>query len=79
MCYISTHNVCMFRVSGYVMSDKLEIPRRKVPKKWYVGLHPDPVDRSQPNVHDDQLVRDAAESKMSSRKFHVFVNYLRAY
>ncbi|WVZ16819.1 hypothetical protein V8G54_009801, partial [Vigna mungo] len=58
---LATYNgeVLFFRVSGYLMSDKLEIPRRKVLKEWFVGLDPDPVDRSHPNVHDDQLVQEA--------------------
>ncbi|KAG4393430.1 hypothetical protein GLYMA_03G076900v4 [Glycine max] len=58
---LATYNgeVLFFRVSGYMMSDKLEVPRRKVLKKWFVGLDPDPVDRSHPDVHDDQLVQDA--------------------
>ncbi|KAK7382579.1 hypothetical protein VNO80_01489 [Phaseolus coccineus] len=58
---LATYNgeVLFFRVSGYLMSDKLEVPRRKVRKEWFVGLDPDPVDRSHPNVHDDQLVQDA--------------------
>lgn len=41
------------------MSDKLEIPRLKVKKDWYVGLHEDPVDRSHPDVHDDLLIQEA--------------------
>jgi hypothetical protein len=49
------------------MSDKIEIPRRRVKKNWYVGLHSDPVDRSHPDVDDELLVVQAAE-KMS-RKF----------
>ncbi|KAL2509891.1 Protein DEFECTIVE IN EXINE FORMATION 1 [Forsythia ovata] len=58
---LATYNgeVLFFRVSGYMMSDKLEIPRLKVKKDWYVGLHPDPVDRSHPDVHDDQLIQEA--------------------
>ncbi|KOM29368.1 hypothetical protein LR48_Vigan661s000500 [Vigna angularis] len=58
---LATYNgeVLFFRVSGYLMSDKLEIPRRKVLKDWFVGLDPDPVDRSHPNIHDDQLVQEA--------------------
>ncbi|KAL2337850.1 hypothetical protein Fmac_012296 [Flemingia macrophylla] len=51
--------ILFFRVSGYMMSDKLEVPRRKVRKNWFVGLNPDPVDRSHPDVHDEQLVQDA--------------------
>lgn len=66
---LATYNgeVLFFRVSGYMMADKLEIPRRKVRKDWYVGLHPDPVDRSHPDVHDEQLIQDAMESKLFSQ------------
>ncbi|KAK4418972.1 protein DEFECTIVE IN EXINE FORMATION 1 [Sesamum alatum] len=58
---LATYNgeVLFFRVSGYMMSDKLEIPRLRVKKDWHVGLHPDPVDRSHPDVHDDQLIQEA--------------------
>ena len=59
------------RVSGYMMTDKLEVPRRKVKKNWYVGLDADPVDRSHPDVHDDQLILEAAERKSTSRKLLV--------
>ncbi|RDY02353.1 Protein DEFECTIVE IN EXINE FORMATION 1, partial [Mucuna pruriens] len=65
---LATYNgeVLFFRVSGYMMSEKLEVPRRKVRKNWFVGLNPDPVDRSHPDVHDDQLVQDATmKSSMS--------------
>ncbi|XVF76766.1 hypothetical protein PTKIN_Ptkin13bG0293400 [Pterospermum kingtungense] len=60
---LATYNgeVLFFRVSGYMMTDKLEVPRRKVRKDWHVGLHPDPVDRSHPDVHDDLLVQEAAK------------------
>lgn len=50
------------------MTDKLVVPRRRVLKNWYVGLNPDPVDRSHPDVNDEQLVREAAEMKLFSRK-----------
>lgn len=40
------------------MSDKLEIPRLKVKKNWHVGLSSDSVDRSHPDVHDDQLIQE---------------------
>lgn len=50
------------------MSDKLEIPRLKVKKDWHVGLHPDPVDRSHPDVHDDQLIQEALMDSLT-RKF----------
>ncbi|GAA0154718.1 hypothetical protein LIER_12621 [Lithospermum erythrorhizon] len=66
---LATYNgqVLFFRVSGYLMTDKLEIPRLKVKKDWYVGLHPDPVDRSHPDVHDDQLVQDAIFESINQR------------
>lgn len=57
------------RVSGYMMTDKLEIPRRRVRKNWYVSLNPDPVDRSYPDVQDEQLVREATKTKSISRKY----------
>ncbi|CAN8269530.1 unnamed protein product [Cochlearia groenlandica] len=64
---LATYNgeVLFFRVSGFLMSDKLEVPRRKVHKNWHVGLNPDPVDRSHPDVHDEQLVHEAMEMKSS--------------
>ncbi|CAI9098388.1 OLC1v1035025C1 [Oldenlandia corymbosa var. corymbosa] len=64
---LATYNgeVLFFRVSGYKMSDKLEIPRLKVKKDWYVGLHDDPVDRSHPDVHDDLLVQEALIESIS--------------
>ncbi|KAE8727285.1 Protein DEFECTIVE IN EXINE FORMATION 1 [Hibiscus syriacus] len=60
---LATYNgeVLFFRASGYLMTDKLEVPRRKVRKDWYVGLHPDPVDRSHPDVHDDSLIEEASK------------------
>nr|ASU91612.1 defective in exine formation 1 [Tapiscia sinensis] len=66
---LATYNgeILFFRVSGYMMTDKLEVPRRRVRKDWYVGLHPDPVDRSHPDVHDDLLVQEAADMKMMSQ------------
>ncbi|KAK8946301.1 hypothetical protein KSP40_PGU004761 [Platanthera guangdongensis] len=59
---LATYNgvINFFRISGYLMMDKLEVPRRKVRKDWYVGLHPDPVDRSHPDVHDDLLVQEVS-------------------
>lgn len=50
------------------MSDKLLVPRRRVRKDWYAGLDPDPVDRSHPDVHDEQLVQDSILAKSMSRK-----------
>ncbi|XP_022151498.1 protein DEFECTIVE IN EXINE FORMATION 1 isoform X2 [Momordica charantia] len=66
---LATYNgeVLFFRVSGYMMTDKLEIPRRRVRKNWHVSLNPDPVDRSHPDVHDDQLVVEAAKTKSMSQ------------
>lgn len=66
---LATYNgvVHFFRVSGYLMTEKLEVPRLKVRKDWYVGLHPDPVDRSHPDVHDDALVKEAAEMEVMSK------------
>ncbi|XP_062002555.1 protein DEFECTIVE IN EXINE FORMATION 1 isoform X3 [Rosa rugosa] len=58
---LATYNgeVLFFRVSGYMMVDKLVVPRRKVKKNWFGGLHPDPVDRTHPDVRDDLLVMQA--------------------
>ncbi|GLT92662.1 hypothetical protein SLE2022_104890 [Rubroshorea leprosula] len=60
---LATYNgeVLFFRVSGYMMTERLVVPRRKVRKDWYVDLHSDPVDRSHPDVHDDLLVQESAE------------------
>nr|VDD53084.1 unnamed protein product [Brassica oleracea] len=65
---LATYNgeVLFFRVSGFLMSDKLQVPRRKVHKNWHVGLNPDPVDRSHPDVHDELLVQEAMEMKAST-------------
>ncbi|KAJ4761384.1 hypothetical protein LUZ62_071759 [Rhynchospora pubera] len=57
--------VNFFRISGYLMIDKLEVPRRKVLKNWFVGLHPDPMDRSHPHVHDDLLLQEAITSHIN--------------
>ncbi|KAL3640714.1 Protein DEFTIVE IN EXINE FORMATION 1 [Castilleja foliolosa] len=64
---LATYNgeVQFFRASGYIMSDKLAIPRLKVKKDWHVGLHPDPVDRSHPDVHDDELIQEALVDTLS--------------
>ncbi|KAL8237204.1 hypothetical protein R6Q59_018285 [Mikania micrantha] len=62
---LATYNgeVLFFRSSGYMMSDKLEVPRLKAKKDWYVGLQPDPVDRSHPDVHDDLLAKEAVNTR----------------
>jgi hypothetical protein len=59
-----TDLICLLcRISGYMMMDKLEVPRRKVRKDWHVGLNPDPVDRSHPDVHDSSIVNKAASEE----------------
>lgn len=59
------------------MTDKLSVPRRKVRKDWYVGLHPDPVDRSRPDVHDDLLLEEASKTNAMSRMlFQVSIIYI---
>lgn len=65
---LATYNgeVLFFRASGYMMSDKLVVPRRMVHKNWHAGLSTDPVDRSHPDVHDDRLVQEAAEMGLLS-------------
>ncbi|KAL5217736.1 hypothetical protein ABZP36_018420 [Zizania latifolia] len=62
---LATYNgvVNFFRVSGYMMMDKLEVLRRKVHRDWYVGLNPDPVDRSHPDVHDNSIAKKAASEE----------------
>ncbi|XP_030479712.1 protein DEFECTIVE IN EXINE FORMATION 1 [Cannabis sativa] len=67
---LATYNgeVLFFRVSGYMMVDKLVVPRRKVKKNWYVGLDPEPVDRSHPDVHDDQIVLESELEKSVHQK-----------
>lgn len=47
------------------MSDKLEIPRLRVKKDWHVGLNPDPVDRSHPDVRDNQLIQEAVKDSIA--------------
>ncbi|KAL9263582.1 DEFECTIVE IN EXINE FORMATION 1-like protein [Drosera capensis] len=54
------------RVSGYMMPDKLVVPRRRVRKNWHVGLNADPVDRSHPDVKDDLLIQEAAATDLAS-------------
>lgn len=48
--------VLFFRPSGFLMGEKLVVPRRRVRKDWYVGLSPDHADRSKNDVHDDSLI-----------------------
>lgn len=63
---LATYNgeVLFFRTSGYMMSDKLEIKRLRVRKDWHSGLHTDPVDRSHPDVHDEQLIQEALSESL---------------
>ncbi|KAG6643355.1 hypothetical protein CIPAW_09G205700 [Carya illinoinensis] len=74
---LATYNgeVLFFRVSGYLMADKIEIPRRRVPKNWYVGLDSDHhVDRLHPDVDDDLLVLEAKMSQTNGSTIHVETN-----
>uniref|UniRef100_A0A164T0K8 DEX1 C-terminal domain-containing protein n=1 Tax=Daucus carota subsp. sativus TaxID=79200 RepID=A0A164T0K8_DAUCS len=70
---LATYNgeVLFFRVSGYLMSDKLVVPRLKVKRDWHVGLDSDPVDRSHPDVHDDELIQDAVLNSKPSPAAHL--------
>ncbi|XP_047340883.1 protein DEFECTIVE IN EXINE FORMATION 1 isoform X1 [Impatiens glandulifera] len=72
---LATYNgeVLFFRASGYLMSDKLEVPRLKVKKDWYVGLNPDPVDRSHPDVHDESLIQEALSNSVPQAKVNTSV------
>ncbi|KAK1298394.1 hypothetical protein QJS10_CPB14g01718 [Acorus calamus] len=65
---LATYNgeILFFRTSGYLMTEKLEVPRRRVRKDWYVGLNLDPANRSQPDVDDDSLVKKAANTRMDN-------------
>lgn len=60
------------------MSDKLEIPRLRVKKDWHVGLNLDPVDRSHPDVHDDQLIQEAVKDSIARENFllHLLFSHL---
>lgn len=57
-----------------MMSDKLEIPRLRVKKDWHVGLHTDPVDRSRPDVHDEQLIQEALIESLRRMLFNLFLS-----
>lgn len=59
------------------MSDKLEIPRLKVKKNWHVGLSSVPVDRSHPDVHDDQLIQEHLMESVA-RKCFLFLHASQA-
>lgn len=54
------------------MVDKLIVPRRKIKKNWYVGLHQDPADRSQPDVHDELV----SNTTHAHRKSNLHLNKL---
>ncbi|KAL8121505.1 protein DEFECTIVE IN EXINE FORMATION 1 isoform X2 [Apium graveolens] len=70
---LATYNgeVLFFRVSGYLMSDKLVVPRMKVKRDWHVGLDSDPVDRSHPDVKDEKLIQDAVLNSKPSPAVHL--------
>ncbi|XP_072994318.1 protein DEFECTIVE IN EXINE FORMATION 1-like isoform X1 [Typha latifolia] len=59
---LATYNgvINFFRVSGYLMMDKLEVPRRKVLKNWYVGLYPNLAEHSPPDDHDNLVGQKAS-------------------
>ncbi|KAK1321267.1 hypothetical protein QJS10_CPA03g01827 [Acorus calamus] len=65
---LATYNgeVLFFRTSGYLMTEKLEVPRRQIRKDWYVGLDSDPAKPSKPDVHDDTLVKQAADTRIDN-------------
>lgn len=48
------------------MTEKLEVPRRKVRKDWYVGLHPDHVDHFHLDIHDASLVKQSSDENSIS-------------
>jgi hypothetical protein len=59
------------------MANKIETPRIRVNKNWYVGLHSDPMDRPHPDVRDEVLVVEAAE-KMSRKFLHSFQFFIHS-
>ncbi|KAH9314276.1 hypothetical protein KI387_022903 [Taxus chinensis] len=61
--------VLFFRASGYLMAEKLEVPRLRARKDWYVGLEKDHVDRSHPDVHDDVLIQEAVDQEILSHSY----------
>lgn len=72
---LATHNgeVFFFGASGYMMTNKQEVPRRRVWKDEYADLSPDPVDHSQSkdnSSEDAQAVNvqdgEALEAKTGS-------------
>ncbi|CAK9271598.1 unnamed protein product [Sphagnum jensenii] len=61
--------VLFFRSSGYMMLEKMTVPRRRVKKDWYVGLSPDHANRTQNDVHDDSLTSDKIETVQSGTSY----------
>ncbi|KAJ7534477.1 hypothetical protein O6H91_13G096300 [Diphasiastrum complanatum] len=52
--------ILLFRASGYILTEKMIVPRLRVRKDWYAGLNLDHVDRSHPDIHDEDLVIKSA-------------------
>lgn len=50
--------VIFFKDNGEDLGKKLFVPRLRVRKNWYVGLNPDHVDHSHPDIHDPNLARE---------------------
>lgn len=65
---LATYNgeVLFFRPSGYMMTEKLIVPRERVRKDWYVGIEHDHADRSHPDIHDDSLVAESIHQASSN-------------
>lgn len=55
---LATYNgeILFFRISGYLMSDKLVVPQFKMNRNFHEDLFPDPIDSSGPDIHDDKLM-----------------------
>lgn len=46
------------RLQGEIMAERITLPRLRVRKEWYVGLNPDPLDHSHPDVGDEDKARN---------------------
>lgn len=65
---LATYNgeILFFRPSGYLMTEKLVLPRERIRKDWYVGIEKDHADRSRPDVHDDSLIAESLSRSSSN-------------
>jgi len=52
--------IMFFKDNGEQAGDKMYLPRLRVRKNWHVGLNPDHVDHSKPDVNDPDIGREAA-------------------